>query len=199
MYSERLNSKEFRELLIIYTFTVVVFSFLFTDKTISFWLKYCAVNIGLLIVAIILDGERIKEKLMRGMRDWKQSSWRAVVWAFAVFFVLWILHFLGFIGIVSYPELLSEINQLLAPEDTLFLLITMITIVGPCEEIFWRGFFQERIEELQNYQKGEGLLLTSLLYAFTVISKGNLLLFTGLFLVSLFWGFLYSKNRIIVD
>ncbi|MFW9991092.1 MAG: type II CAAX prenyl endopeptidase Rce1 family protein [Candidatus Odinarchaeota archaeon] len=190
-------SKDSRELLIVYTIAIVSFTVIFNDRTISFWLKFCFMNLVLAVLALILDGNRILTKIRKGITEWKQTFWRSGIWAFMIYFSLWAVHFYGLVMILTYLDQLDEIYRLLAPENRLFLLISS-AIIGPCEEIFWRGYFQQKMEDVQG-NPSSALLTSSLLYAFVFISKGNLILFTGLFLAGLIMGFLYKKYRVIID
>ncbi|MHA2298405.1 MAG: CPBP family glutamic-type intramembrane protease [Candidatus Hodarchaeales archaeon] len=206
-------SKDFRELLIVYTITIVLFTIMFNITFISFWANYCLISLFLLVIALFLDRERIITKLKRGIKDWRQSIWRSGTWAFLMFLFLWIVHLYGIVLILTYLMQLEDIYNLLAifsPEsglldkaliefiNRLIVIVTSFTIIGPCEEIFWRGYFQQKVEDLQG-NPSSALLTTSLLHAFVFIAKGNMILFTGLFLANIIWGYLYIKNRVIVD
>jgi len=68
----------------------------------------------------------------------------------------------------------------------------MAFIIGPGEELFWRGFLQRRFQR----EKGplQGFVLTTLLYAGVHIASGNVMLVLAAGVCGLFWGFLYLRT-----
>jgi len=72
-----------------------------------------------------------------------------------------------------------------------FLLLLFIT--GPGEEIFWRGFLQDRLMATQG--KFSGYLMTTLLYAGVHVFSWNLVLILAALVAGSFWGLLYLWKR----
>jgi membrane protease YdiL (CAAX protease family) len=70
--------------------------------------------------------------------------------------------------------------------------LLMAFIIGPGEELFWRGFLQRRMQ----IEKGpfKGFLLATLLYAGVHIASGNAMLVLAAGVCGLFWGFLYLRT-----
>ena len=70
--------------------------------------------------------------------------------------------------------------------------ILMAFIIGPGEELFWRGFLQRRFQ----MGKGpfQGFLLATLLYAGVHVASGNVMLVLAAGVCGLFWGFLYLRT-----
>jgi len=68
----------------------------------------------------------------------------------------------------------------------------MTFIIGPGEELFWRGFLQRRFQ----IEKGpfQGFLLATLLYTGVHIGSGNVMLVLAAGICGLFWGFLYLRT-----
>jgi membrane protease YdiL (CAAX protease family) len=76
------------------------------------------------------------------------------------------------------------------------ILLSLILVIGPGEEVFWRGFLQNR---LQSVLGGRGSwLATSALYAAAHIGSGNLFLVLAAAAGGLFWGYLYLRFRSIL-
>lgn len=73
----------------------------------------------------------------------------------------------------------------------IFLLLFFIT--GPGEEIFWRGFLQDRL--MGRWGNFAGYLVTTALYAGVHIFSWNLMLILAAFVAGAFWGFLYLWKR----
>jgi membrane protease YdiL (CAAX protease family) len=73
----------------------------------------------------------------------------------------------------------------------IFLLLFFIT--GPGEEIFWRGFLQDRL--MKRWGIFTGYLLTTALYAGVHVFSWNLILILAAFVAGAFWGLLYLWKR----
>lgn len=71
--------------------------------------------------------------------------------------------------------------------------VLMAFIIGPGEELFWRGFLQRRFQ----VEKGpfQGFLLATLLYTGVHIASGNVMLVLAAGVCGLFWGFLYLRTE----
>jgi hypothetical protein len=66
-------------------------------------------------------------------------------------------------------------------------------LIGPGEELFWRGFFQEWTGAMTN--RAYGFLLTTLLYTAVHLASGNLMLVLASAVCGVFWGWLYLRFR----
>jgi len=69
----------------------------------------------------------------------------------------------------------------------------MTLVIGPGEELFWRGFLQ-RIWE-GRFGKYSGFLLCVLMYAFVHLGSGNVILVLAAAVCGLFWGGLYLWKK----
>jgi CAAX protease family protein len=69
--------------------------------------------------------------------------------------------------------------------------ILMLLIIGPGEELFWRGYLQ------RNFQKRmgqfSGFLMATGFYALVHMGSGNTMLVLAAAVCGLFWGYLYLK------
>jgi uncharacterized protein len=73
----------------------------------------------------------------------------------------------------------------------IFLLLLFVT--GPGEEIFWRGFLQDRL--MLKYGNLSGFILTTLIYGSVHIFSMNFMLVMAAFVAGAFWGALYLWKR----
>jgi len=76
-------------------------------------------------------------------------------------------------------------------KNLIFLLLFFIT--GPGEEIFWRGFLQDRL--MERWGNLPGYLITTALYGGVHIFSGNLILILAAVVAGAFWGFLYLWKK----
>jgi len=76
----------------------------------------------------------------------------------------------------------------------LFRVVLLISLViGPGEELFWRGFFQENAGAGPG--RAAGFVLTSLLYTSVHLASGNIMLILAAAVCGVFWGWLYLRFR----
>jgi membrane protease YdiL (CAAX protease family) len=76
----------------------------------------------------------------------------------------------------------------------LFRIVLLITLlIGPGEEIFWRGFFQENAGAGPG--RTAGFILASLLYTSVHLASGNIMLILAAAVCGVFWGWLYMRYR----
>lgn len=69
--------------------------------------------------------------------------------------------------------------------------VLMILIIGPGEEIFWRGYLQRNLAA--KWGKWPGLVLALVLYTGVHVFTGNFMLIMAALICGLFWGWLYLK------
>lgn len=71
--------------------------------------------------------------------------------------------------------------------------LLLFLVIGPGEEIFWRGTVQKRLEE--RYGTLFGVITGASLYAFVHVWALNLTLFLAALVCGLVWGWLYSREN----
>ena len=71
--------------------------------------------------------------------------------------------------------------------------LLMLLVIGPGEEIFWRGVLQRQFEERQG--KVKGYILATILYTGVHVFSGNIMLIVAALVAGLFWGWMYMKYR----
>ena len=69
--------------------------------------------------------------------------------------------------------------------------LLMMFVIGPGEEIFWRGYLQRKISARTG--KWAGLILALVLYTGVHIFTGNFMLIMAALICGLFWGWMYLK------
>jgi len=85
------------------------------------------------------------------------------------------------------------IYSLGAGANKIFIFLLLFFITGPGEEIFWRGFLQDRL--MKRWGNFTGYLVTTTLYAGVHVFSWNLMLILAAFVAGAFWGFLYLWKR----
>jgi len=69
--------------------------------------------------------------------------------------------------------------------------LLMLLIIGPGEEIFWRGLLQRNLAKRLGPMKG--FIVATILYTFVHVFTGNIMLILAALICGLFWGWMYMK------
>ena len=111
-----------------------------------------------------------------------------------------LLYFIFFLGNKLAPAILpgaqnqvGGIYSLGAGANKVLIFLLLFFITGPGEEIFWRGFLQDRL--MKRWGNFSGFLMTTALYGGVHIFSRNLILILAAFVAGVFWGFLYLWKR----
>ncbi len=75
--------------------------------------------------------------------------------------------------------------------------LLLLFIIGPAEEIFWRGYVLEEFNKKLS-SKTNALLIASLLYTFVHIWSLNFMLLLAAFVCGVFWGIIYLKYKSLI-
>ncbi len=74
--------------------------------------------------------------------------------------------------------------------------LLMLLIIGPGEELFWRGFLQRRYEE--KLGKWKGFILASVIYTGVHVLTGNVMLIVAALVAGVFWGWMFMRYHSMV-
>jgi hypothetical protein len=165
--------------------------FIFQTETWNFWLRL-SLSAGLLAIGALA--------LTPDSRRLFQCSWRAVVIGVVSALALYALFWAGKgIATALLPFASADISNVYAKREQLDLVqigLLLFFIVGPSEEVFWRGFVQRRLADL--FGDRTGLLAATALYALVHLWTLNVTLIVAAAVVGLFWGWLYGRERNLV-
>lgn len=92
----------------------------------------------------------------------------------------------------AQPQILS-IYDIRTQSEAILIVIVLLFVTSPGEEIFWRNFVQRWA--MDKYGGFTGMLIASVAYAAVHIPSGNFMLVMAALVAGLFWGFIYWKER----
>ncbi len=157
----------------------------------NFWLKIGISVLILTALSFLAD---------RNMRERFRMDVRAVLIGLISALGLYVIFWAGReISSVIFPFAPAQIGGIYGkgagtPPWMIFLLLMFVT--GPGEEIYLRGFLQERMMVLLGNRAG--WLLTSCVYATVHLWSFNFMLIGAAAVAGLFWGALYRRTRNLV-
>lgn len=114
--------------------------------------------------------------------------------------VLYAVFFVGNeVSRIIFPFAGVEISQVYSfkqDASALRIVLLMIVLIGPGEELFWRGYLQRHWEK--RFGRYWGFVFASVLYALVHAASGNIMLVLSAGVCGLFWGFLYLRYKSII-
>jgi membrane protease YdiL (CAAX protease family) len=73
------------------------------------------------------------------------------------------------------------------------IIVILLLIIGPTEEIFWRGFVQDTLQE--KFGDNFGWIIASVIYGAVHLFSLNLMLFIAALVCGLFWGWIFKRYK----
>jgi uncharacterized protein len=158
--------------------------FTFEDKSI-FWYIFSAAMLVLISYSIA------KEEIENNLSLWKCIIIGALSGTF-LFGLFWFGNLLiTFFDLPLYSKV-SSLYKWYAPERT-WHFVSLMLIIAPGEEIFWRGFIQKRL--MNHVGRWTSIPVSAILYASVHLYATNwMLAFSALF-AGVLWGWLYAWKK----
>jgi membrane protease YdiL (CAAX protease family) len=88
---------------------------------------------------------------------------------------------------------ISAIYSFKGQAAPLRIFLLMLLVIGPGEELFWRGFLQGRLEDTLG--RRSGWLAATVIYTAIHVATGNPILVLAAGVCGAFWGWLYLRYR----
>jgi hypothetical protein len=111
--------------------------------------------------------------------------------------VLYFIFYAGnYVSRTIFPFAFSGISDVYAfggEASPLRVVLLLALVIGPGEEIFWRGFIQRHWQD--RFGPLTGWLLAAALYSLAHLGSGNAILVFAALICGLFWGSLYLRYR----
>ena len=161
--------------------------------TLDFWWMMSG-NIGLLLILVNIFDPNWKTEIIDDLK--KRLFFKLGIGLLSALF----LYGVFYIGNTASRFLFSfageNIDNVYAFKSgaaPLRIILLMLLLIGPGEELFWRGFVQ------RNFQKDvtpwKGFLLASAIYTLVHMASGNVMLVLAAGVCGFFWGYLYYRLK----
>jgi len=152
---------------------------------------------GGLALAVILLYSDIRTQLLgdrsRGAGD-RTKTWKAlgigIISAFILYGIFWAGNILAqrLFGFAASD--IESVYDFKSGTPVWIIGLLIACIIGPAEEIFWRGFVQSRISMKMHKW---GWILAAFIYAGVHLASVNVMLVLAALICGLFWGWLYHR------
>lgn len=177
-------------ILVAVAFWFVMFS-PWTKEYVNFWITMGFAGTTLTLMSAFL-GDKFKKQFSFSVKD--------ILIGLASAAVLYVVFYFGdFFSSLLFDfakEQVGNIYQMKEGENPLFLSLLLVFLVGPAEEIFWRGYVQRTLGP--KYGEWTALIVTTLIYTLVHIWSFNFMLIMAAMVCGAFWGLLYKYNKNLV-
>ena len=125
-------------------------------------------------------------------RDLKWS-WSNIALGVAIAVVLWGVFWIGDkLSQVMFDFARPQVDSIYAMKDgnsATIIAIALLVLIGPAEEIFWRGYIQRTLSE--RLGANSGFVITTAIYTLVHIGSLNFMLIMAAMVCGIAWGLLY--------
>lgn len=166
----------------------ILWYLLFVIKPINFWLEM-SISISLLVLMALIFNKRD----FRIGRLTIRYILIGVLSAAALYGIFYLGNIIsGFLFPFKDSQILSVYSN--RSKGNLFWIgLLLLFIIGPGEELYWRGFIQQNLS--QKMGENKGYMVSALLYAGVHIITGNFMLVIAALVCGIYWGWLYKKEK----
>ena len=156
----------------------------YTAPYVPFWTGMVVADIVLLTLTVFIDSSWTR----RIAFNWKNLLLGVVIAA-----ALWGVFYVGdklsqLMFDFARPQV-DSIYDMKSSSDLWRIGLSLLLLIGPVEEIFWRGFVQKNLSDL--YSDNVGFIITLICYTAIHIPSGNFMLIMAAMVAGGFWGLLY--------
>ena len=180
-------------------FASLLFTLLFITQgfgCLDFW-WLMSVNILILLIGVAILDKGWRQELLN---DFKTQLFNKVTLGFVFAIILYVVFYVGNIlsrQIFAFAgSSINAVYQFKTSASPIRIALLMIFLIGPGEELFWRGFLQRRLS--LSYGPLFGFLISTAIYTLIHVGSGNPMLVLAAGICGLFWGGLYLKYRSLV-
>ena len=159
-----------------------------TASHVNFW--YCMTASGMILTSLALAWGR-------GLIKDISINLKNITLGIAIAIILWGFFWIGdkmsqWIFAFARPEI-NMIYDMKGTTSPYFIAIALLLMIGPAEEIFWRGFIQKNL--MKQYGPNIGFIIATSVYTLIHIWSFNFMLVMAALVVGTLWGLLYRINQ----
>ncbi|OOM10566.1 CPBP family intramembrane glutamic endopeptidase [Clostridium saccharobutylicum] len=164
---------------------------IFVIKPFNFWIEMALSILALLMIALFSE---------KDLMLFKNIKFRHILIGIISAIILYFVFYAG--NIISgylFPFKDAQISSVYsnrAQGNSVLIGVILLFIIGPGEEIYWRGFIQKNLA--RKFGENKGYIFATLLYAGVHIITFNFMLVIAAFVCGVYWGWIYKKEKSLV-
>jgi uncharacterized protein len=164
----------------------------------DFW-WWMTANLGVILAIVFLTDHDyltlLKKDLSKGILNKTAIGLLSALLLYLVFFIGNYLSrkWFNFAG-----QGIAEVYKFKGDATGIRIALLMIAVIGPGEELFWRGYLQRKISAKTG--KWVGLIIGLILYTGVHVFTGNFMLIMAALICGFFWGWIYLRyNSMLIN
>jgi len=168
----------------------VLFSLLFAGPLFDFWLQLTLSALLLTASALFFGGKALRRRLRVSGHEALRALLIGIVSAAVLYVVFYVGNLVsrGLFGFAS--EQIGSVYTFKEGAGVLRMTLLIALVIGPGEEIFWRGYVQNG---LRRYFPRRHWVAAAGVYALVHLASGNFMLIASALVCGLFWGWLFVR------
>ena len=155
-----------------------------TSPHVNFWVVMTCSGLILTTYSLICSPGLLKQIRM---------GWSNIALGVGLAAALWGVFWIGYkLSSLMFDFARPQVNLIYGMkegENPVILTLLMLFIIGPAEEIFWRGFVQNKFSK--HWNPNVGFIVTTLIYGLVHVSKFNFMLIMAALVAGFIWGLAY--------
>lgn len=160
-----------------------------TKEYVPFWAAMSVSAAILTTLAIVFYGHRLKKSIWWSWTDLGIGLLSAVM--------LWGVFWLGnYFSTMLFPFAEAQIGGIYgmkSGQNTMVVGLLLLLLIGPAEEVFWRGYVQQRLGE--KYSVAISMVAATAVYTLVHVSSFNFMLTMAAMVCGAFWGLMYCYRK----
>ena len=160
-----------------------------TSPYVNFWLTMSIAAVVLFFLSWLNQ-----KKDFHNLFIFKKNDFLIGIAAAAILYAIFYFGRIILVEVLSYGQ--KEISLIYSTRhqaSPIIIGIILFFLIGPAEEIFWRGFIQQRLG-LQ-FGKTQALWITTFIYTVVHIWSFNITLLMASLVCGLFWGWIFLRTN----
>lgn len=162
-----------------------------TSHWFNFWIGISVSAAILMVISILLRKEILNQF---------DFSWKEIGLGVGAAVVLWIVFYFGeYFSSLVFGFARDQVDGIYALKDgqnKIWIALGLLFIMGPAEEIFWRGYVQHSL--IEKHGEWKAFAITTLIYTLVHIWSFNFMLIMAAMVCGIFWGLMYRYNKNLV-
>ncbi len=158
---------------------------------IDFWWGMSGILVTMITLIALTDRTWLKKFKPDFTDHLFQKIWCGLLSAAGLYLVFWIGDYALKFLFSQAGAAIDSVYGFKSDANGLRIAILMLLVIGPGEEILWRGFIQQKLQ--YRYGPWIGFAGATILYTVVHLASGNPVLMLAAAVCGLFWGYLYRR------
>lgn len=187
-----MHSLTFNKFGFLITLAVFLFSLLFLNIVFDFWIQMAVSVSALCLIAYYKSGKEMRHVFIHSSLKLSNVILLGIVSAIFLYGVFFIGNEIANSMFDFASNQVESIYKLKNNQNKLYIALLLIFIIGPGEEIFWRGYVQRNLQRKWGLV---GIVLSIFIYTSVHFLSSNFMLIIAAAVCGVFWAILYWRYQ----